>query len=65
MVLFSAIHVTGYIGYYEPRILFLCFIQYLPIAYCLNFAYRHSGTIVAPILMHMLNNLMATAAMRR
>ncbi len=64
MVLFSAIHVTGYIGYFEPKILLLCFIQYLPVSYCLNFAYRHSGTIVAPILMHTLNNLIATAAMR-
>ncbi len=64
MALFSAIHITGYIGHFAPKTLFLCFIQYLPVAYCLNFAYRRSGSIVAPILMHMLNNLMALNATR-
>ena len=64
ILLFSAIHVSGYFGLYEPRLLLLCFIQYLPAAYCLNFAYRYSGTIAAPILMHMLTNLAALSAMR-
>ena len=64
MALFSAIHISGYIGSFEPKLLLLCFIQYLPAAYCLNFAYRHSGTIAAPILMHMLINLVALSATR-
>ena len=64
MALFSAIHVSGYIGAYEPKLLVLCFMQYLPAAYCLNFAYRRSGTIAAPILTHMLVNLMSLLAMR-
>lgn len=64
MVLFSAIHVSSYIGFYEPKILALCFIQYLPAAYCLNFAYRNGGSILAPICMHMLTNLVALSAMR-
>jgi membrane protease YdiL (CAAX protease family) len=64
MALFSFIHITGYLGRYEPKLLLLCFIQYLPSAYCLNFAYRHSGTIIAPILTHMLINLAALFAMR-
>ena len=64
MGLFSAIHVSSYIGTCEPKILFLCFLQYLPAAGCLNFAYRRSGTIAAPILIHMLVNLAALSAMR-
>ncbi len=64
MTLFSAIHISGYIGAYEPKILLLCFLQYLPAAYCLNFAYRQSGTIAAPILMHGLTNLVSLCAMR-
>lgn len=64
MVLFSSIHITGYIGHYPPKMLVLCFIQYLPAAYCLNFAYRRSGTIAAPILTHMLLNLAALSASR-
>ncbi len=63
MAIFSAIHITGYIGVYDPALLILCFVQYLPAAYCLNFAYCHSGTIVSPILMHMLTNLVAMSAM--
>ena len=64
MALFSLIHVTGYVGMYEWKMLFFCFIQYLPAAYCLNFAYQQSGTILSPILMHMLSNLVAFSAMR-
>ena len=65
MVTFSALHVVGYIGYYEPLHLLLCFLQYLPAAYCLCFAYRRSGTIVSPILVHTLVNTMSISyAMR-
>ena len=64
MVMFSLIHVSGYVGLYDTKLLFLCFLQYLAPAYCLNFAYRYSGNLIAPILMHMLTNLMAFSAMR-
>ncbi len=64
IVLFSAIHISSYVGAYEPKILLLCFIQYVPAAYCLNFAYRQGGSILAPILMHMLTNLVSLLAMR-
>ena len=64
MVLFSLIHVSGYVGMYDIKLLFFCFLQYLPAAYCLNFAYRYSGSIISPILMHMLTNLVALSAMR-
>lgn len=64
MVLFSSIHVVGYIGAYDAEMLFFCFLQYLVPAYCLNFAYQQSGTIVSSILMHMVTNLVALMAMR-
>ena len=64
MVLFSLVHVTGYIGTYDFKLLFFCFLQYLAPAYCLNFAYQQSGTLISPILMHMLTNLVALSAMR-
>ena len=64
IVFFSLIHISGYIGLYEPRLLLLCFLQYLPAAYCLNFAYRYGGSIVSPMLMHMLTNLIVLSAMR-
>ena len=64
MVLFSLIHVSGYVGMYDAKLLFFCFLQYLAPAYCLNFAYRQSGSIISPILMHMATNLVAFLAMR-
>ena len=62
--LFAAVHVTGYIGHYEPLHLMLCFVQYLPAGYCLAFAYHRGGTIAAPIFMHILTNIAAVSAMR-
>ena len=64
MVLFSLIHVSGYVGMYDWKLLFFCFLQYLVPAYCLNFAYRQSGNLLAPILMHMATNLVSLSAMR-
>ncbi len=64
ILLFSAIHVSGYIGMYDATVLVLCFIQYLPAAYCLNFAYQYGGSILCPILMHMLTNLISLSLMR-
>ena len=64
MITFSAVHISGYMGHYDTGTLLLCFLQYLPAAYCLNFSYKWSGNIVAPIFMHMLTNLVALSAMR-
>ena len=58
-VVFSLVHVTGYIGYYEPFMLLLAFIQYLPAGLCLAYAYRKSDNIIAPMLMHMAINQIA------
>ena len=61
MVLFSAIHVVGFLGSYEPMHLLLCFLQYLPAAYCLCWCYRQTGTIITPILMHALFNAVSVS----
>ena len=64
MTLFALVHITGYVGSFDPVLLALCFLQYLPAGYCLCFAYHRSGTILAPILMHMLANIAAVYSMR-
>ena len=58
MAAFAFIHVMGYIGSFEPLQLLLCFIQYLPAGYCLCFAYRYGGSIVSPIIVHIIVNAM-------
>ena len=64
MAAFAAIHVMGYIGSAEPVMILLAFLQYLPAGYCLCFAYRHSGSILSPILMHMIVNAVAVISTR-
>lgn len=59
MALFSLIHVAGYIGAYSPVHLLLCFLQYLPAAFCLCWCYCQTGTIITPIIMHALTNAMS------
>lgn len=56
MVVFSLIHIVGYIGIADFRTLFLCFIQYLPAGYALAGAYERADNICAPILTHMTVN---------
>lgn len=64
MCAFAAIHVVGYVGSVEPVYIVLSFLQYLPAGYCLCFAYHRSGTIISPILMHMIVNAVAVYSMR-
>lgn len=54
---FSAVHILSYVGVYDGISLLLAFIQYLPAGLALSYAYRASGTIVAPILIHAVINL--------
>jgi len=44
--------------------LFLCFLQYLPAGFALAFCYRRSGSIFAPILVHMVVNQTGMLLMR-
>lgn len=61
---FSALHVVGYIGLYEPLHLLLCFLQYIPAAISLCWAYVRADSLWAPILMHMTINQIAVFFMR-
>jgi len=63
-VIFSAIHVIGYIGSYDLELLLLCFIQYIPAGICLGWAYASADSIFAPILMHITINQIGMQAMR-
>ena len=63
-VAFSLPHVVGYIGFYDPLLLLLCFVQYLPAGLCLGWAYARADSIFAPTLMHMIINLIGMLAMR-
>lgn len=63
-VVFSIIHINGYIGLVPPLTLFLCFLQYLPAGVCLAAAYQLSGSILAPILIHSAVNAIGILTMR-
>ena len=64
MVLFSLAHVLGYLLFVDFGTLVLCFFQYLPAGFALAWAYRHSGSIFAPVLIHMCVNLVGMLLMR-
>ena len=64
VLLFAAIHIVRYIGIYEPVTLLLCFLQYIPAGVCLAGAYRLSGSLLCPILIHAAVNLVGMLALR-
>ena len=64
VVIFSSIHVLGYIGNYPPFRLVLCFLQYIPASVFLAWAYQKSGTIWTSILIHTTVNFLGMMAMR-
>ena len=64
MVIFSLAHVLGYVGMEDLGTLALCFLQYLPAAFALAWSYRRSGSIFAPILIHMVVNQTGMLLMR-
>ena len=61
---FAMVHISTYIGHYEPRILLLCYLQYIPAGLCLAASYDLTGSIVTPILIHAVINAVGTLAMR-
>lgn len=62
--IFSAVHITGYIGAYPVQTLLLCFVQYIPAGICLAGAYRLSGSLLSPILIHATVNLVGMLSLR-
>lgn len=63
-VIFCAIHVVGYVGFYPLGMLVLCFLQYVPAGLFLGWAYDRTQTVCTPILIHMAVNAMGILAMR-
>lgn len=62
-MIFCAVHVMGYIGTTDPLTLGLCFLQYIPAALCLAWAYTEADNIFAPILIHIAVNTMGILAL--
>lgn len=63
-IIFSAVHIMNYVGTYSNLNLALAFAQYIPAGLCLAWAYRKSGSIFAPILMHAVINAVSMLALR-
>lgn len=61
---FAVIHLLNYFGRYDPLLLALCFLQYLPAGLCLGWAYANADSIWAPILMHITINQIGILSMR-
>ncbi len=63
-LVFSVVHILGYIGSSDWSTLALCFLQYVPASIALAWAYERADSIWAPILMHMTVNQIGILAMR-
>ncbi len=61
-VLFSLLHIVGYLGQYSGIGILLAFLQYLPAGICLCLVYRLSGTFLCPVLVHCIINLIGVIA---
>ena len=61
---FSLIHILGYIGLYTPLHLLIAFVQYLPAGFVLAWAYKKSGSIFCPIVIHAAVNTLALFSLR-
>ena len=64
IAIFCTIHVMGYIGYYQPLHLLICFVQYIPAGLVLAACYDFSGSIFVPTAIHMAVNAIAISSMR-
>ena len=62
--IFSAVHIMGYANVYSLPHLLLAFLQYLPAGFALALAYRASGSIFAPILIHTMINAIGLFVLR-
>ena len=64
ILLFSVIHIIGYIGAYSPLELLMAFLQYLPAGLCLAWSYIRGDTIFAPIVIHAAINYITIRGLR-
>ena len=63
-VVFASIHVLGYLGSQDLLQLGLCFLQYIPAGLTLAWVYDRTGTIWAPVLLHMTINQTSILSLR-
>lgn len=56
MIVFSAVHVLGYIGTEDITTMVLCFVRYLPAGLCLAWTYSKADNLFAPVLVHAIIN---------
>ena len=61
-VIFASVHLMGYVGVYSSLHLALAFLQYVPAGFALAWAYRRSGSIFAPMVMHAVINALGMLA---
>ena len=59
VLLFAFVHIMGYFGYYQTEQLLLSFVQYIPAGLALAWAYEYSGSILAPVIIHIAVNAIA------
>ena len=64
ILLFSMIHIAGYIRAYSPLELLMAFLQYLPAGLCLAWSYIRGNTIFAPIVIHAAINYITIRGLR-
>ena len=62
--IFASVHILGYVGVYSLPHLILAFIQYVPAGLTLAWAYRKSGCIFTPMLMHAVINAVGVITQR-
>ena len=62
MTVFSALHVTAYIGQQHWSVLLFSFLQYLPAGFVLCWSYQRSRSIWPPIALHGIMNLLSAIA---
>lgn len=63
-LVFSTVHVVGYVGQYNFSQLLLCLLQYVPASICLGWTYARTGNLFASIFTHTIINAIGIAAMR-
>ena len=64
MVVFSIVHIAGYVGYADWLTMLLCFFQYMPAGFALAWCYHRTGSIFTSVLLHMTVNQIGMLAMR-
>lgn len=64
-IAFSAVHLLAYANLYDAGTMALAFLQYLPAGMALCFAYKATGSILSPMLVHGVINLISVLTLTR